>query len=143
VFVLGIYWTFIALQYPNINIYYSSQIMVIWWGPFFPVKKRTKTFKEIKALQVEKTFSHNLFVSVKQEEWDLSVIFSGEKKLFLMTFLTRELAEKFASKLASDLMSKVQIKEDPKTKVSPVPAVRNPVQRIREHLGLGKNKRHN
>jgi hypothetical protein len=90
---------------------------------------------------VEKTFSHNLFVSVKQEEWDLSVIFSGGKKLFLITFPTRELAEGFAAKLASDLMSKVQIKEAPKTKVTPVPAVRNPVQRIMERLG--KDKRHN
>lgn len=140
VFALGIYWTFIALQYPNINIYYSSQRMILWWGPFFPVKKRTKTFKEIQGLQVEKTFSHNLFVSVKQEEWDLSVIFSGEKKLFLITFPTRELAEEFASKLASDLMSKVQIKEDPKTKVSPVPAVRNPLQRMKDRLG--RDKRH-
>lgn len=142
IMALGVYWTLLALQNPNINIFYTSQIFILWWGPFFPVKKRRGTFKEIQSIQIEQTFSHNIFVSVKQEEWDLELITTSGKKLFILAFPSKETATEFAQQLASDLMNRVEIKETPRNKISPVPKIKTPLGQIRDIYEKGKSSSH-
>ncbi len=138
IMALGIYWALIALKYPNINIFYSSQIFILWWGPFLPLKKRRGTFMEIHAILLERKFIHNIFVSIKQEEWDLTLVTTGGKKYFLMSFPSQERATAFGQQLASDLMSRVEIKETPHNKVSPLPKIKSPFNQVRDLYGKRK-----
>lgn len=138
IMALGIYWALIAFQYPNINIFYSSQVFILWWGPFMPLKKRRGTFMEIHAIELDKIFTHNIFVSIKQEEWNLALVRTDGKKYFLMSFPSQERAMDFGQQIASDLMSRIEIKETPHNKVSPLPKIKSPFNQVRDLYGKGK-----
>ncbi len=138
IMALGIYWALIALKYPNINIFYSSQIFILWWGPFLPLKKKRGTFMEIHAILLEKKFIHNIFVSIKQEEWDLALVTTGGNKYFLMSFPSQERGMDFGQHLASDLMSRIEIQETPHNKVSPLPKIKYPFNHVSDLYGKRK-----
>ncbi|HPI97447.1 MAG TPA: hypothetical protein PLV56_01795 [Synergistales bacterium] len=121
--ILGLYSFFLFSQYPNLTIHYTSQLYLLWWGPFFPIRRKRGTFRDLKEVSLKKSLIYNALIGIKQEEWQIFLLTAKGKNIFFHSFHSRDKAEEFSRVLSSDLHLKVIVMEEMERKISAIPRI--------------------
>ncbi|MBN1333840.1 MAG: hypothetical protein JW971_08740 [Synergistales bacterium] len=138
--ILGLYSFFLFSQYPNLTIHYTSQLYLIWWGPFFPVRRKRGSFRDLREISLRKSLVYNALIGIKQEEWQVFLVTSKGKNIFFHSFYSKDKADEFSRVLSSDLHLKVIILEEMERKISAIPKIQGRIFGQRDSTKENRNR---
>ena len=121
--VLGLYFYFMFSQYPNMTLHYTCQLYMLWWGPFFPIRRKKGTYRDLREISLRSSVVRNALFGIKQEEWQIHLVTAKGKNIFFHSFYSKDKAEELARILSSDLLLNVRIVEETARNISPVPRI--------------------